>query len=67
MLWHERKRVLTYDEVMAKLWPSDLDRPISVLHTFVGQLRRKLGNPTLIENIRGVGYRFHDMEEDAAT
>ncbi len=55
-------RVLTYTELLRKVWNMDHSSDRSVIRTNIGRLRRKLGddadNPTYVFAEPGVGYRM---------
>jgi two-component system, OmpR family, response regulator RegX3 len=54
--------VVTREDLMAKVWDVNWFGSTKTLDVHVGWLRRKLGddpaNPTYIETVRGVGFRF---------
>lgn len=59
------ERVFTRDEIYGKIWGSQLivgDRTIDV---HIRKLREKLGDE-VIQTVKGVGYKFHPEEEQAA-
>lgn len=50
------------------LWESDRDTASNLIEVYVSRLRRKLaaaGEPSLIETVRGIGYRFGRVVNDA--
>jgi DNA-binding response OmpR family regulator len=49
---------VTAEHLLAKVWRENTDPYTGVLRLTVLKLRRKLGPPVVIENIRGVGYRI---------
>ncbi len=55
-------RVFTRDELLENVWGSDFDGIDRVVDVHVGTLRRKLedtpANASLIQTVRGVGYKF---------
>ena len=55
-------RVVDADVLLRRVWPKREPNSTNVVRTFVGNLRRKLGDdaakPTWIFNERGVGYRM---------
>jgi two-component system, OmpR family, KDP operon response regulator KdpE len=57
-LCRSEQRPVSSSELIASVWPNDVLRGQSQLHTYVGQLRNKLGLPELIETVRGFGYRL---------
>ncbi|MER5890200.1 response regulator transcription factor [Streptomyces sp. NPDC001941] len=50
--------VLTRSELIESCWDEMSDPMSNVVDVVVGQLRRKLGPPDLIDSVRGVGYRI---------
>ena len=63
------QRLVTHDELLAKLWPETYVQP-QVLRTYVLELRKLLGdqaeNPQFIRTVRGRGYWFIAQVEDGA-
>ncbi len=56
-------RVLTRDQLINQVWGGSFYGNDRVVDVYVGQVRRKLQdatNETLIETVRGVGYKFVD-------
>jgi two-component system OmpR family response regulator len=56
-LMHHRGRVVSQGELSDHIYAQDLDRDSNTVEVFVARLRRKLG-PSLIETVRGLGYRI---------
>jgi two-component system OmpR family response regulator len=56
-LMHHRGRVVSQGELAQHIYSRDMDRDSNTVEVFVARLRRKLG-PSLIETIRGLGYRM---------
>ena len=58
----EAGRVVTYDDLLRKVWSGREAGNVDLVRNFVKKLRAKLGedarNPTWIFNLRGVGYRM---------
>lgn len=54
-LQHPR-RVLTREALLQDVWGSDFEGDAKIVDVYVGYLRQKLGEPRLIQTIRGVGY-----------
>jgi DNA-binding response OmpR family regulator len=53
-------QVLTRQQLLDAVWGFDFDTGSNVVDVYVGYLRRKLdipGEPSLIETVRGAGYR----------
>ena len=52
--------VRTRDEILRAVWDENWWGSSKTLDVHVASLRRKLGDPELIETVRGVGYRLAD-------
>jgi DNA-binding response OmpR family regulator len=50
--------VVTRTELIERCWDETSEPFSNVVDVLVGQLRRRLGPPGLIETVRGVGYRL---------
>lgn len=63
-------KVLTFETILRRVWRERSRADVKVVRAFIKQLRRKLGedatNPTWVLNIRGVGYRMAQPEDDEA-
>ena len=63
-------RVLTYEDLLERVWRERGDRSVRPVHTMVSKLRRKLGDadddPTYIFTEPRVGYRMPRGEEPPA-
>ena len=63
-------RVVTREQLMARVWDENWFGSTKTLDVHVGWLRRKLGDdaarPRFIETVRGVGFRFVAPAEDVA-
>ena len=55
-------RVLTRAEILERAWGGHWYGPSKVLDVHVASLRRKLGDPALIETVYGVGYRLASID-----
>jgi DNA-binding response OmpR family regulator len=54
-------QVLSRAQILAAVWEVDFDPQSNVVDVYVRYLRRKIdapGEPSLIESVRGAGYRF---------
>lgn len=56
-------RVLTRQEILERAWGGHWYGPSKVLDVHVASLRRKLGDPALIETVYGVGYRLASINQ----
>jgi two-component system OmpR family response regulator len=54
---HHRGRIVSQGELIEHIYAQDLDRDSNTVEVFIARLRRKLG-PSLIETVRGSGYRI---------
>jgi two-component system, OmpR family, response regulator RegX3 len=50
--------VRTRDDILRAVWDEHWYGPTKTLDVHVASLRRKLGDPSLIETVRGVGFRL---------
>jgi two-component system, OmpR family, response regulator MprA len=50
------RQVLSRDQLLEAAWGGDFDAVSNVVDVYVGYLRAKLGEPRLIQTVRGVGY-----------
>ena len=48
------------DRILEEVWDPHWYGPTKTLDVHIASLRRKLGDPTLIETVRGVGFRLRD-------
>ena len=63
-----RGQALSRDEIHRDVWGHDFDRGTNLIDVYVGYLRRKLaeaGSESVIEAVRGVGYRYAPAEASA--
>lgn len=51
----------TRDEILQEVWDAHWYGPTKTLDVHIASLRKKLGDPTLIETVRGVGFRLAVM------
>jgi two-component system OmpR family response regulator len=64
-LMHHRGRVVSQAELTDHIYAQDFDRDSNTVEVFVARLRRKLGS-SLIETVRGLGYRMRTDEDRGA-
>ena len=55
-LMHQRGRIVSQGELTEHIYAQAFDRESNTVEVFIARLRRKLG-PSLIETVRGLGYR----------
>ncbi len=60
-LAQHQSMVLSREQLLEKIWGYDYFGDTRVVDVHIGHIRQKLGNESMIETIRGVGYRFEDM------
>ena len=64
-LIERRGRVQTRDRLLSDVWDMDTNVDTRTIDTHVKRLREKLGKSgSLIETVRGLGYKFKDEDED---
>ena len=56
LLMRHPRQVLTRTQIFEHVWGYDFGPSSNSLEVYVGYLRRKLGEPRLIQTVRGVGY-----------
>jgi DNA-binding response OmpR family regulator len=56
LLLRHPRQVLTRGQIFEQVWGYDFGQSSNSLEVYVGYLRRKLGEPRLIQTVRGVGY-----------
>jgi two-component system alkaline phosphatase synthesis response regulator PhoP len=59
-LAQRQSTVLSREQLLEKIWGYDYYGDTRVVDVHIGHVRQKLGNESIIETIRGVGYRFED-------
>lgn len=64
-LAHHLDSIVTHDELIVEIWGAEYRGSNHYLHTYVGRLRRKMGEyGTLIETVTGMGYDLHSKKID---
>ena len=62
-------RVITHNQIMAEVWPREVEHHVEYLRVLVRTLRQKLESdpqqPRIISNELGIGYRLRLIGEDA--
>ena len=56
LLMNHPRQVLTRTQIFEHVWGYDFGPSSNSLEVYVGYLRRKLGEPRIIQTVRGVGY-----------
>jgi len=61
-------RVITHNQIMAEVWPREVDHHVEYLRVLVRTLRQKLESdpqqPQIISNELGIGYRLRSVGEE---
>jgi two-component system response regulator MprA len=52
--------VVTRDAIIESVWGFEFPDSSNLIEVYVGRLRRKLGEPALIQTVRGSGYRLQE-------
>jgi DNA-binding response OmpR family regulator len=55
---------LSAEKLLEQVWDENADPFTKTVHVTIGRLRRKLGEPELIQTIQGVGYRIKECKVD---
>lgn len=61
-LMQDAGRVLTRETLMSEVWDENWFGSTKTLDVHIASLRRKLGDPSFIDTVRGVGFRFAEPE-----
>ena len=61
LLAEDAGAVLTRQEILEAVWDAHWYGPTKTLDVHVASLRKKLGDPALIETVRGVGFRLQEQ------
>jgi two-component system response regulator MprA len=56
LLMNHPRQVLTRGQIFEHVWGYDFGPSSNSLEVYIGYLRRKLGEPRVIQTVRGVGY-----------
>jgi len=55
--------IVTHDEIVTQVWGPEYRGSNHYLHTYLGRLRKKLGNyGDLLETVSGMGYNLHSKK-----
>src|SRR5437588_3570798 len=60
VLMREPGRVFTRTELCERVWEHEHEYDTKLVEVFIGRLRKKIGDPPLIETIRYVGYTIRE-------
>jgi DNA-binding response OmpR family regulator len=56
-LFRHQGQVLSREQLLSHVWGYDYDPGSNIVDVYIGYLRKKLG-PTLVDTVRGMGYRL---------
>ncbi len=59
VLMREPGRVFTRTELCERVWEHEHEYDTKLVEVFIGRLRKKIGDPPLIQTVRHVGYTIH--------
>ena len=63
VLAHHLDGIVTHDELLAQVWGPEYRGSNHYLHTYLGRLRKKLGEfGDLLETVPGMGYNLHSTK-----
>ncbi len=60
------RQVLRDEQVLEQVWGYDFGGDPNVLEVYIGYVRKKLGQPRLIQTVRGFGYALREPAGDDA-
>jgi DNA-binding response OmpR family regulator len=60
VLMREPGRVFSRTELCQRVWEHEHDYDTKLVEVFIGRLRKKIGEPPLIQTVRHVGYTISD-------
>lgn len=63
LLLRHPRQVLPKETILQNVWGYDFGGEANIVEVYIGYLRRKLGDPSLIQTIRGVGYVLEEEED----
>ena len=66
VLMREPGRVFTRTELCERIWQHPHEYDTKLVEVFIGRLRRKIGEPSLIRTVRHVGYSIHEPLMDSS-
>jgi two-component system alkaline phosphatase synthesis response regulator PhoP len=58
ILLENRGNIITREQLLSKIWKTDIDVETRTVDVHIRYLRKKLNDENIIETIRGVGYRI---------
>jgi DNA-binding response OmpR family regulator len=65
VLMREPGRVFTRTELCERVWEREHEYDTKLVEVFIGRLRKKIGNPPLVQTIRHIGYTIPESAAKA--
>jgi DNA-binding response OmpR family regulator len=65
VLMREPGRVFTRTELCERVWEREHEYDMKLVEVFIGRLRKKIGEPPLIETVRHIGYTIPNTNSAA--
>jgi len=65
VLMREPGRIFTRTELCERVWEHPHEYDTKLVEVFIGRLRKKIGDPQLIQTVRHVGYTLHETIADS--
>ena len=63
VLAHRLDAIVTHDELLSRVWGQEYRGANHYLHTYLGRLRKKLGEYSdILETVPGMGYNLHSKK-----
>ena len=62
VLMREPGRTFTRTELCERVWEREHEYDMKLVEVFIGRLRKKIGEPALIQTVRHVGYTMREPE-----
>ena len=62
-LMRHPRQVISKDQILEEIWWYDFLGNANIVEQYIRSLRNKIGNPPLIQTIRGVGYVLREVSE----
>src|SRR5437660_5430190 len=66
VLMREPGRVFTRTELCERVWEHPHEYDTKLVEVFIGRLRKKIGDPALIQTIRHVGYAIREASDSSS-
>ena len=65
VLMREPGRVFTRTELCERVWEREHEYDMKLVEVFIGRLRKKLGQPPVIQTVRHIGYTIPATPDEA--